>query len=59
LLTIAKKGNTAIMCAEIVWFRCHRRWIADQLLKEGHEVIHIIDEKKTYSHKLRPEIQKD
>ncbi|MFX1409691.1 MAG: DUF488 family protein [Promethearchaeota archaeon] len=59
LLTIAKSGNTAIMCAEIVWFRCHRRWIADQLLIEGHEVIHIIDEKKTYSHKLRTEVQKN
>jgi len=26
LLIIAKLGRTAIMCAEIVWFRCYRRW---------------------------------
>ena len=59
LLTIAKSGRTAIMCAEIVWFRCHRRWIAEQLVMAGFEVIHIIDDKKTYPHKLRTEIQKD
>ena len=52
LLTLSKSGRTAIMCAEIVWFRCHRRWISEQIVIEGHEVIHIIDEKKTYIHKL-------
>lgn len=59
LLTIAKSGRTAIMCAEIVWFRCHRRWIAEQLVMAEHEVIHIIDDKRTYPHKLRAEVQKD
>ena len=59
LLTIAKSGRTAIMCAEIVWFRCHRRWIAEQLVMDGYEVIHIIDDKKTYVHKLRTEVQND
>ena len=32
----------AIMCAEAVWWRCHRRVIADYLLSEGETVFHIL-----------------
>jgi uncharacterized protein (DUF488 family) len=32
----------AIMCAEAVWWRCHRRIIADYLLSEGQCVLHIL-----------------
>ncbi|MFX1520854.1 MAG: DUF488 family protein [Promethearchaeota archaeon] len=53
LLEIIKQGTVAIMCAEIVWFRCHRRYISDKLVLLGFEVIHIVDEKRTYAHKLR------
>ncbi|MCP8316596.1 MAG: DUF488 domain-containing protein [archaeon] len=52
LLDIAKKGRVAIMCAEILWFRCHRRYISNELVKLGHKVIHIIDEKRVYEHKI-------
>lgn len=31
----------AVMCAETVWWRCHRRLIADSLVAKGHEVIHL------------------
>jgi uncharacterized protein (DUF488 family) len=30
------------MCAEAVWWRCHRRIITDYLLLEGREVLHIL-----------------
>jgi uncharacterized protein (DUF488 family) len=33
----------ALMCAETVWWRCHRRLIADALVLDGFEVEHIID----------------
>jgi uncharacterized protein (DUF488 family) len=33
---------TAIMCAEIVWFRCHRRFIARQMAARGYRVTHIV-----------------
>lgn len=33
----------AMMCAEIVWWRCHRRLIADALTQHGFDVEHIID----------------
>jgi uncharacterized protein (DUF488 family) len=35
----------AIMCAEAVWWRCHRRIIADYLIAAGVEVRHILDGK--------------
>jgi len=53
LLSLTLDGKTTIMCAEIVWFRCHRRFISDYLVRRGHEVIHIIDEKRAYRHKLK------
>ena len=36
-------GSTAIMCAEAVWWRCHRSLISDYLKSRGAEVIHILD----------------
>ena len=43
-------GATAIMCAEAVWWRCHRSLIADYLKALGVEVIHIIDGNKADPH---------
>ena len=50
LLELASSKRVAVMCAEAVWWRCHRSLIADYLKAEGHEVVHIIDEKKTEEH---------
>ena len=41
LVAIASKHRTAIMCAEAVWWRCHRSMIADYFKSIGWEVIHI------------------
>jgi uncharacterized protein (DUF488 family) len=43
-------GPTAIMCAEALWWRCHRALISDFLKARGSEVIHIIDHNKTELH---------
>jgi uncharacterized protein (DUF488 family) len=43
-------GATAIMCAEALWWKCHRSLIADYLKAHDVEVIHIIDASKTESH---------
>jgi uncharacterized protein (DUF488 family) len=40
----------AIMCAEAVWWRCHRALISDYLKARGIEVIHIVDSNKTEPH---------
>ena len=43
-------GPTAIMCAEAVWWRCHRSLISDYLKARGIEVLHIMDANKTEPH---------
>jgi len=53
LLSLAKGSKTAIMCAEALWFKCHRRYISDELVKLGNEVFHVVDEKRIYRHKLK------
>jgi uncharacterized protein (DUF488 family) len=52
LLGHAEKTNTAIMCAEQVYFRCHRMLISDYLVASGHTILHILDEKPPRQHKL-------
>lgn len=43
-------GPTAIMCAEAVWWRCHRALISDFLKGHGLEVVHLMDAGKTEPH---------
>ncbi len=50
LLGIARVERTAIMCAEALWWRCHRGLIADYLKILGIEVFHIVDAKRSDSH---------
>ncbi len=40
------QGNTAIMCAERVYFQCHRMLVSDYLTAHGHTVLHIDDDKR-------------
>ena len=42
--------NSAIFCAEILWWRCHRKYIAKILSKEGYRVIHIFEKNKIQEH---------
>ena len=45
LTTLQERGRSrrcAIMCAEAVWWRCHRRIIADYLIAAGEAVFHIL-----------------
>lgn len=42
LLALGSKFRCAIMCSEAVWWRCHRRIIADHLLASGAEVFHLM-----------------
>ena len=42
LLEWSSERRVAIMCAEAVWWRCHRRIIADYLLERGRHVRHLM-----------------
>jgi len=53
LLEEFKDTNIALMCSERLWFKCHRRFISDALVRDGFKVIHIIDAERVYVHKLR------
>ena len=44
LLHIAEGRRTALMCSELLWWRCHRALVSDVLRFLGVEVIHILDE---------------
>jgi uncharacterized protein (DUF488 family) len=54
LLMVASGLRTAVMCAEMLWWRCHRRIIADVLTSLGHEVRHIRDTGTAELHELSP-----
>jgi uncharacterized protein (DUF488 family) len=50
----AEIGSTAIMCAEAVWWRCHRSLIADYLKARGMEVLHVLGANKVEPHPFTP-----
>lgn len=50
LLELAATKRTAMMCAEVVWWRCHRSIVSDVLKLRGIKVVHIIDAKHTTLH---------
>jgi uncharacterized protein (DUF488 family) len=54
LLMLAQGLRTAVMCAEVLWWRCHRRLIADVLVVLGFNVVHIFSADKQEVHRLAP-----
>ncbi len=52
LSAIASAANTAIMCSEGLWWRCHRRLVSDQMLTLGWNVMHILPAGKLARHSL-------
>ena len=54
LLVVAHGLRTAVMCAEVLWWRCHRRLIADVLTALGAQVVHLRDEQVSEIHRLAP-----
>jgi uncharacterized protein (DUF488 family) len=52
LVRIAHDGPTAIMCAEAVWWQCHRQLVADALVAGGVEVAHISSTSAAKPHTL-------
>ncbi len=55
LESTSERTPTAIMCAESVWWRCHRRMIADALLVRGWDVRHLLPGGRVQPHALHPE----
>jgi uncharacterized protein (DUF488 family) len=57
LEALAAERPTAILCAEAVPWRCHRRLIADALLARGWDVAHLLAPGRSEPHVLHPEAQ--
>lgn len=57
LLALARRRRTTILCAEAVWWRCHRALIADFLKADGMEVLHILGPGKAEFHPWTPAAQ--
>jgi uncharacterized protein (DUF488 family) len=55
LLALAENSRTAYMCAERVYFHCHRMLVSDWLVAHGYEVLHIDAEGPVKPHRLTPE----
>ena len=54
LLVQAAMARTVVMCSETLWWRCHRRMIADAALVRGATVRHIMKSGVTVDHALTP-----
>jgi uncharacterized protein (DUF488 family) len=59
LLKLAEQSRTAYMCAERLYFRCHRMLVSDWLVAHGHEVLHIDGTGKPKGHTLTAEARLD
>jgi uncharacterized protein (DUF488 family) len=51
---LAGTGRMAIMCAETVWWHCHRMLIADALVMRGARVVHLLGAGRRQDHRLHP-----
>jgi len=54
LVAGSQETPTAIMCAESLWWNCHRRMIADALTVNGIHVIHLMSGGRRQPHPLHP-----
>jgi uncharacterized protein (DUF488 family) len=52
LIDWSRESPTAVMCAEAVWWQCHRQLIADALVARGVRVHHIMSDKAAPAHAL-------
>jgi uncharacterized protein (DUF488 family) len=52
LLDIARARRTAVMCAELLYWRCHRMLFSDYLFANGWAVLHILDHGQVRRHEL-------
>jgi uncharacterized protein (DUF488 family) len=57
LMGDAESEALAVMCAETLWWRCHRRLISDALTVAGVDVVHLIKPGESQRHKLHPALR--
>ncbi len=58
LLSVAAQQATAVMCSETLWWRCHRRLLADCAELRGTPVVHLLAPGRTEGHRLHPAVRR-
>jgi len=59
LVETSRATPTAVMCAESLWWRCHRRMLADALVVAGCEVRHVMEGGRVVPHRPSPSLRVD
>ena len=59
VIETSRQTPTAVMCAESLWWRCHRRMLADAMTARGCSVVHIMGEGQLQPHRLHPAARVD
>jgi uncharacterized protein (DUF488 family) len=63
LLDLERRAGTgeriAVMCAETLWWRCHRAFIADALALRGADVVHLIGPGQSQRHRSHATLRRD
>jgi uncharacterized protein (DUF488 family) len=54
LSELSRERRCAIMCSEAVWWRCHRRFVADYLLHDGRDVFHLMGTTRVEAARMNP-----
>jgi uncharacterized protein (DUF488 family) len=54
LMERAARSRTVVMCAESLWWKCHRRMIADAVVAVGGDVRHLMEGGRLDTHRLHP-----
>lgn len=52
LIDLARRKPTMVLCREAFYFRCHRKYIADELVREGWNVTHVLDAERSLRHRV-------
>ncbi|TFW56712.1 DUF488 domain-containing protein [Bradyrhizobium sp. MOS001] len=56
---LSLERRCAIMCSEAVWWRCHRRFVADYLLRDGRDVFHLMGTARVEVARMNTAARKD
>ena len=51
LLDLARRRPTVLFCREAFYFRCHRKFLADELCRTGWTVSHLLDAERSFKHR--------
>jgi uncharacterized protein (DUF488 family) len=54
LIALGRERRLAVMCSEAVWWRCHRRIVADHLIARGETVFHLMGEDRIEPARITP-----